>query len=310
MKITKPKFWSQKKNLFSILLYPISLIVQIYISLKKKFCSKKKFRIPVICVGNIYIGGTGKTPLSILLSNELSNLGKKPVIIRKYYKKHKDEHEMIKESFKNLILNEDRAQGVKAAQEQGYDTVILDDGFQDYKIEKNLSILCFNSKQLLGNELVLPAGPLRENLSSVKNAQIVMINGKNNLSFEKKLSNLNQNIKIFYSKYKVIDLDKFKNKKLFAIAGIGNPDNFFDLLVENSLQIEKRLAYPDHYEFSKEEFEKLVDEANEKNYQIIMTEKDYYKIKDFNFKEVQYLKVNLEIKNKDQFLREINKLYD
>ena len=69
-----------------------------------------------------------------------------------------------------------------------------------------------------------------------------MINGKNNLSFEKKLSNLNQNIKIFYSKYKVIDLDKFKNKKLFAIAGIGNPDNFFDLLVENSLQIEKRLA--------------------------------------------------------------------
>ena len=71
------------------------------------------------------------------------------------------------------------------AQEQGYDTVILDDGFQDYKIEKNLSILCFNSKQLLGNELVLPAGPLRENLSSVKNAQIVMINGKSTLSFEK-----------------------------------------------------------------------------------------------------------------------------
>ncbi len=310
MKKTKPKFWSQKKSLFSILLYPISLIVQIYISLKRRFSSKNKFRIPVICVGNIYIGGTGKTPLSILISRELLNLGKRPAIIRKYYKKHKDEHEMIKESFKNLILNEDRAQGVKAAQEQGYDTVILDDGFQDYKIEKNLSILCFNSKQLLGNELVLPAGPLRENLSSVKNAQIVMINGKNNLSFEKKLSNLNQNIKIFYSKYKVIDLDKFKNKKLFAIAGIGNPDNFFDLLVENSLQIEKRLAYPDHYEFSKEEFEKLVDEANEKNYQIIMTEKDYYKIKDFNFKEVQYLKVNLEIKNKDQFLREINKLYD
>tara|TARA_B100002052_G_C15810095_1_gene565464 strand:- start:349 stop:1281 length:933 start_codon:yes stop_codon:yes gene_type:complete len=310
MKKTKPKFWSQKKSLFSILLYPISLIVQIYIFLKRRFSSKNKFRIPVICVGNIYIGGTGKTPLSILISRELLNLGKRPAIIRKYYKKHKDEHEMIKENFKNLILNEDRTQGVKAAQEQGYDTVILDDGFQDYKIEKNLSILCFNSKQLLGNELVLPAGPLRENLSSVKNAQIVMINGKNNLSFEKKLSNLNQNIKIFYSKYKVIDLDKFKNKKLFAIAGIGNPDNFFDLLVENSLQIEKRLAYPDHYEFSKEEFEKLVDEANEKNYQIIMTEKDYYKIKDFNFKEVQYLKVNLEIKNKDQFLREINNLYD
>ena len=310
MKITKPKFWNQKKNLFSILLYPISLIVQIYISLKKKFCSKKKFRIPVICVGNIYIGGTGKTPLSILLSNELSNLGKKPVIIRKYYKKHKDEHKMIEEKFKNLILDKDRAQGIMTAQEQGYDTVILDDGFQDYKIEKNLSILCFNSKQLLGNELVLPAGPLRENLSSVKNAQIVMINGKSTLSFEKKLSHLNQNIKIFYSKYTIIDLEKFKNKKLFAIAGIGNPDNFFDLLMENSLQIEKKLAYPDHYEFSKEEFEKLVDEANEKNYQIIMTEKDYYKVKEFNFKEVQYLKVNLEVKNKDRFLREINKLYD
>ena len=105
-------------------------------------------------------------------------------------------------------------------------------------------------------------------------------------------------------------MEKFKNKKLFAIAGIGNPDNFFDLLMENSLQIEKKLAYPDHYEFSKVEIEKLVDEANEKNYQIIMTEKDYYKVKEFNFKEVQYLKVNLEVKNKDRFLREINKLYD
>ena len=144
MLLNKPKFWDKKNSLLSILFFPISLIVLLYIFLKKKLTKIIKFNIPVICVGNIYVGGTGKTPTSILLANELSRLNKKPVILRKYYKNHIDEHRLIKENFKNLILNKDRVEGIREAEEKKYDSIILDDGFQDYKIKKDLSILCFN----------------------------------------------------------------------------------------------------------------------------------------------------------------------
>ena len=95
MKLFKPKFWKSNKNFFTILLMPLSLITWIYVILKKTFIQKVKFNIPVICVGNIFIGGTGKTPLSIHIARKLSENGKNPAIVRKYYKSHKDEHKMI-----------------------------------------------------------------------------------------------------------------------------------------------------------------------------------------------------------------------
>ena len=161
-----------------------------------------QFNIPVICIGNIYLGGTGKTPASIYIAQELSALGKKPVILRKFYKSHKDEHNLIKENFKNLIINRNRVNGIIEAQKMNYDSVILDDGFQDFTVEKDLSILCFNQNQLVGNGLVLPSGPLRESLSSICSAQIILINGKKNEAFEKKILNINKNLRIFYFYHK------------------------------------------------------------------------------------------------------------
>ena len=107
MKVYKPHFW-RKINLISILLLPISLIVRFIVLIRKTFIRELRFEIPIICIGNIYLGGTGKTPLSINLAKELSILNKKPVIIRKYYKQHKDEYNMIKENFKYLIAKKDR----------------------------------------------------------------------------------------------------------------------------------------------------------------------------------------------------------
>ena len=143
MKLYKPKFWNHK-NFISLSLFPVSLIIQLVIILKKKFTKVSSFKIPIVCIGNIYVGGTGKTPLSILVSKELSKVGKKPVIIRKYYKEHMDEHSMIKENFSHLILDSDRTGAIQEAQNKNFDTAILDDGFQDYKIKKDLSIICFN----------------------------------------------------------------------------------------------------------------------------------------------------------------------
>ena len=183
MKINKPKFWS-KKGFISILLLPISFLYLFLFFLKKKFTKINKFNVPVICVGNIYIGGTGKTPISIRLANLLSKLGKNPVILRKYYKNHIDEYNLIQKSFKNLILNSNRASGLKEAEQLKYKAVILDDGFQDHSIKKDFNIVCFNQKQLIGNGLVLPSGPLRENLGSLVYADVVIINGAKNKKFE------------------------------------------------------------------------------------------------------------------------------
>jgi len=310
MKLNKPKFWNLKNSIFSILLLPFSLIVLISILLKKKLTKTIRFNIPIICVGNIYIGGTGKTPSSIFLAKELSALGKNPVILRKYYKSHSDEHRLIKKKFQNLILCQNREEGIREAEQSNFDTVILDDGLQDYKIKKNLSIVCFNQNQLLGNGFVIPAGPLRESLNALKNAHLILINGKKDSEFEKKVLNINKDLEIFYSFFEPINIEKFKNKKLLAIAGIGNPENFFKLLMENNLNIEKKLFFPDHYEFTKAEIKSIVEDAKNKNLQIIMTEKDYYKIENFNILEIEYLKLSLKIINKTRFIQTIRRFYD
>ena len=308
MKLYKPKFCDHK-NFISLSLFPVSLIIQLIILLKKKFTKISSFKIPIVCIGNIYVGGTGKTPLSILVSKELSEIGKKPAIIRKYYKEHMDEHSMIKENFNHLILNSDRTGAIQEAQNKNFDTAILDDGFQDYKIKKDLSIICFNSN-FEGNDFVIPAGPLRENLNSIKNAQIIVINGYRNLKFEKKILEINNNIDIYYSKYKAINYAKFSQKELLVITGIGNPENFLDLLNSYKLKIAKKYIFPDHYTFSKEELNNFKSEAKKNGYQIICTEKDYHRIKKYSVDEIDFLRVELVLEKKQTLIKKIQDNYD
>jgi tetraacyldisaccharide 4'-kinase len=305
--INKPKFWDKKIGLVSIFLLPVSLIFIFLIFLKKKLSKLRSFKIPVICVGNIYIGGTGKTPIAIFLAKELSKYGKKTALLRKYYKNHIDEYNLIKSRISDLITCEDRVIGLEKAQNLNYDVAILDDGFQDYKINKNLSIICFNQNQLIGNGLVLPSGPLRENLSSLKNADIVIINGDEDKRFEDKILKINSKIEFFYSSYKPLNIEKIKNKRLYAIAAIGNPENFFKLLEKHNLNIEKKLIYPDHYNFSKKQIIKIINEAKKNNCQVIMTEKDYFKINKYEIPGIEFLKVSLEIKGYNKLLDKIKK---
>jgi len=309
MQFSKPKFWG-KKSFLAYLLFPFSVLILLLAYFKKKTTKSVEFNIPIICVGNIYIGGTGKTPTSIYLAKALSKIGGNPVILRKYYKDHIDEHEILQKNFDNVILNTDRTKGVLEAINKKYDSVILDDGFQDYKIKKDLNIICFNQNQLLGNGFVLPAGPLRDNLNSLKKANLILINGKKDKKFEEKLSEINGSLKVFYSKYVPTNLDQFKNKKLLGIAGIGNPENFFQLLSENNLDLRESIVFPDHYKFKEEEVRKIIKSAHQNNLHIIMTEKDYYKIKKFNITNIEYLKINLEITDKEKFLQTVKEIYD
>ena len=301
MKFYKPNFWKKKYyNIYSLILFPISLIIQFLYFIQKGIITTKKFNIPVICVGNIYIGGTGKTPLTLELYNILKSMNKNPAIVKKFYKNHYDKIELIKQKAENLFTNLSRQKAMVEVQNKNFDVAILDDGFQDCSIKKDLKILCFNEKQLIGNGHTIPSGPLREKLSSIKKSQIVVINGNENKNFENKLKKISQNINIFYSKYIPEIPKEFNNKKFLAFAGIGNPENFFDTLREYGLNITKSEIFPDHYSYRKNEIENLLDLANKNKLDLITTEKDHYRLKKLGF-NINYLTIKVQIEKRDKF---------
>jgi len=307
MKIFKPKFWHRKNSLLSFFLLPVTIIFQFLINLKKILRKKQKFTIPVICVGNVYLGGTGKTPLCIEIAKILKKSNKKTAIIKKFYKNHEDEFKLVESKNIRLFTDSSRAVAIKKAELENFDIVILDDGFQDSSIVKDLNIICFNEKQLTGNEMTIPSGPLREPLSSLKNSQIILINGDVNHDFEKKIKAISSKISVYYSEYILTDFSQFINQNLIAFAGIGNPTNFFDLLDKNNLQIKKKISFPDHYNYSIKELNNLVDYSVKNKLKIITTEKDYKRIERYKIPEIQYLGVKLKIENKDKFEKEIIK---
>ena len=225
--------------------------------------------------------------------------------MRKYYKSHSDEYNQIRNEFDNLIIKKDRYNGIIEAKKKGCNLVILDDGLQDYKIHKNLNIVCFNYNQLDGNGFILPSGPLRESLDALKKVDIVIINGGKDSNFEEKLLKINNKLEIYHSYYTPKNIDDFKNHELLAVAGIANPNNFFSILEQNNLILKEKLVFPDHYQFTKKEIEKLVSLADKKNLKIVMTEKDFYKVNKFKFNKLNYLKVALEISSKEKLISRI-----
>jgi len=196
-------------------------------------------------------------------------------------------------------LNKNRKEAINSLISDNFDVAILDDGFQDFSIEKDFSILCFNSRQLLGNGFLIPSGPLRENLNSIKRADCILINGNRNIDFENKISKINKSVKIFYSKYKIKNEENFKNKEVIAFAGIGNPENFFHLLNENNINIKKTYSFPDHYSYSENDFNKIIENENIK---FVTTEKDYLRMNNEQKQRCDFVKIELEIENKNELI--------
>ena len=301
MNFKKPKFWDYSKlSFWSIILYPLTILFLFFSFLVKLLNNQKKFPIPIICVGNIYVGGTGKTPLALEIFKIIKSFGKNPGFIKKGYSYLYDEIKML-EKIGKTFTNKNREKAINSLILSGHDIAILDDGFQDFSIKKDFSVLCFNSKQLIGNGFIIPSGPLREKISSIKKVDCIFINGDKNLEFEKKIIEINQNVKIFYSKYKIKNLDEFKNKKVVAFAGIGNPQNFFDLLKENNINVKKAISFPDHHNYSEGDYNYLV-RANEHNVILLTTEKDYSRLNDKMKRSFNYVEVDLEIENKSEFI--------
>ena len=305
MKLKKPKFWDNSKlSIWSILFFPFSLIY-FFLSYIKQLKRSKKFHVPVICVGNIYLGGTGKTPLAKEIFKITKSLGKNPAFVKKYYDYLQDEIEMLNEVGKTFAVKE-RAEGIELLIKNNNDLAVLDDGFQDSSIKKKISILCFNQKQWIGNGFLIPSGPLRERLSSIKKADCIVINGDKDNIIENQINKIKQ-LKVFYTKYKPKNLEILKDKKIFAFAGIGNPLNFFELLKKNNLQLLNYQSFPDHYNYKKKDLDNLKSKAKELNALLLTTEKDYFRIdRDFR-KGIEKLDVDLEIDSKEEFINLIKK---
>ena len=308
MNFFKPKFWDKNKiSFFSFLLLPISLLIKILNFFRRLVIKTKNSSIPIICVGNIYLGGTGKTPLCIKIFSILKEMNMNPAIIRKKYNDFEDEADLQKK-IAPVYQNRNRFLAIENAKKNKINVAILDDGFQDITIKKDLSIVCFNEKQWIGNGLMIPAGPLREGLSSLKRADCVFINGSKNISIEKKILEKNEKIKFFYTTIKAQNIDEFKNKNVVAFAGIGNPQKFFDTLKENNINVLKEIKYPDHHKYSNKELENLIQEKKRNNAILITTEKDYLRIKENIKKHISYLKIKIEIQNQDALIEEIKKI--
>jgi tetraacyldisaccharide 4'-kinase len=296
MRLIKPKFW-ETKNFISYILYPLSIITYL-INNVKKFSIRKNFEIKTICIGNIFVGGTGKTSLAIEI-NQLLKKKFKIVFIKKNYENQLDEINLLNNKGK-IISSNNRENALLTAVNKKYQLAILDDGLQQKNINYDLKIACFNSEYAIGNEYMLPAGPLRENLNEVKNYDLIFLNGeKKNNKLLSKLKSINKNLKIFEGKYKPLNLKNFDlRKKHLMFCGIGNPHEFERTLIKYKFNIGKKIIYPDHYKLTNIDLKRLIDKAKKENLVLITTEKDFFRLSKTQRKNVKFLKIELEIKDK------------
>ena len=328
MYFIKPKFWDKKNNSFlSILLYPLSIIYYLISVIRKKISIPQKFNIPIICVGNIYIGGTGKTSAAIEIIKIL-NKSKKICFLTKGYgrKSKKDiylnelnisnqntvdtgDEALLLNKYGDVYISNNRAKAINTIIKLGYDAIILDDGFQDHLIFKNLNILCFDSKNWIGNNNLIPSGPLREPLTSIKEANFIIIKGEKNQIIENEIKKLSPNIEIIYAENRIENNETLKNKNFIAFTGIGNPYSFFNTLLNNNIKIIKQIIYPDHFQFTEKNYKVLFQEAENNNCNLITTEKDWVRINEQFKDKVYYTKLSTLLIGKESLEKELKKLF-
>ena len=304
----KPKFWDLKKpNFLAYLLYPLTIFVEI-INIISSLIPKKKFsEIKTICVGNLYIGGTGKTPTSLFLYNLLKKMNFNPVIAKKFYKNQIDEQKFLQDNSNFISLN-DREEILKKAIEMKFDMIIFDDGLQEKWINYDIKFACFDSEKWIGNGHLIPSGPLREKMNALKNYHGIFlktVNEDSNLDYiYNKIREINPNIEVFESNIEIKNISKFNIDKNYIIfSGIGNPDNFKKLLLKNKFKIIEEITFPDHFNYQDKDILKIIDKANSNNAEIITTEKDFKRIPQ-NFKEkISFLEINMKIKDENKLVQ-------
>ena len=311
MKFKKPKFWDYKKpSILSYLFFPISLLLTILKSFKNLTTKKKKYsKIKTICVGNIYLGGTGKTSLSLKI-NEILKDKIKTCFIKKYYSDQIDEQKILA-NHGTLFKLKDRSLSIKQAIKENFELAIFDDGLQDPSIDYDFNIVCFNIDNWIGNSLTIPSGPLRENIKNLKKYKNVFINGNNEninniIEF---IHSIDSNINIYQGEYIPLNINEFeKDDNYLVFSGIGNHKTFISMLKKYNVNIIKEIEFPDHYIYLQKEIDEIISISKNLNCKIMTTEKDYMRLNNNN--EIFYIKSELKIINQENFFNDISKIYE
>ena len=267
----------------------------------KKWFKTHDVPVPVISIGNITTGGTGKTPLVIWICNLLAGKGKNCAILTRGYKTQpgilSDEPALLAKSCPSakIIVNPDRTAGAqKAVKEHDVAVIVMDDGFQHRKLKRDLDIITIDATCPFGCEHILPAGLLREPVTTLKRAQIAVITHCDKIQqdeltyLEDRILSLNPQITIAKAIYKHpcaigikglnLTTDQLKQKPVFAFCGIANPDNFFDSLKQMGTNLLGSKIYNDHHNYKAQDFGDIYEQAKYLGAEIILTtQKDWVK---------------------------------
>tara|TARA_B100000787_G_scaffold128517_1_gene97458 strand:+ start:1204 stop:2148 length:945 start_codon:yes stop_codon:yes gene_type:complete len=305
MNLKKPNFWDFKEpNLYCYLLLPFSIIFNLISKLKLK-PKKTNPHIKTICVGNIYIGGTGKTSLALKIKQILEDKNIKVCFIKKFYSDQVDEQKLLSKSGQ-LFISTKRMVALDEAISKGYEVAIFDDGLQDASIKYALEIVCFNNTNWIGNGFTLPSGPLRESINNLRFYNNIFLNGneENLINIKNQIKKINPEININQGKYIPLNINDFdRNLNYLVFSGIGNHKTFVDMLKNNDLKIVEDLEYPDHYQYLEKDFNEIINKAKKYNAEIITTEKDYLRLDSFDKTEISFIKSNLEILNEENLIK-------
>jgi len=322
--------WYEKAG-WLVLLWPVAKLIQILALARKQFHSRKspsaKAAAPVVVVGNITVGGTGKTPLIIKLGKALQESGLKPgVISRGYLGKAPDYPFCVDQSSDvneagdeallvvralncPMVIDPNRSQALdKIRTDFQCDVVLSDDGLQHYALPRDLEIAVVDGERLFGNEMCIPAGPLREPISRLDNIPYIVINGS--LQQDSIFPVLKKAAAMSLEPAYLVNLLSKKKKPfrgapfnigttIHAVTGIGNPNRFFESLAKLPYKLERH-DFPDHHPFTKQDFDSL---AVDDHKPIIMTEKDAVKCQGFAKPNFWYLSVNTKLP--DEFLQSL-----
>lgn len=314
-----PKFWYIKKDTYlSTLLYPFSLIFRLGTKVRNLTSRTSHSILPTICIGNIVVGGAGKTPVSLKIGKMLIKSGYSPNFISKGYAGIIKDSTLVQSwhspksvGDESLLLSEiaptwigtNRNASIKLAYNNNCDCVIMDDGFQNPTIHKDFSIIVINSSQEFGNKKVMPSGPLRESIKrGLSRTNLIIVIGK----VTEYLNNtIPDHIPIISAKFNIINENKiFRGQKITAFAGIAYPEKFFNSLREQGAKIVKEITYPDHHIFDENDLLNLVEIANKTKSILVSTQKDFVRVPKTYRSLVNTLEGEIVFENED-LVREI-----
>ena len=286
-----PVFW-KKKGLLSFILIPLSFFYYLIHLIFSKIKKEVKMDIPVICVGNAVIGGSGKTPIVIKIRKILKKRFPNIFVLTRGYQgsingpllvnnKHSfidvGDEALLHSKHGKTCISKNKIEGANFCKKNDANLIILDDGLQSKSIKKNISILVIDGNYGFGNNRIFPSGPLRESIKrSLKKCDAILIFNKMKLN-NKDLTFKDQ--KIFFAK-KVMKLKNLKNKNLIAFSGLGNNQNFFDGLNNIGFNVRKFFEFPDHHKYSVKQIKQILNVAKLENLSIVTTMKDFVKIPD------------------------------